>query len=107
MVDIVSTFRKMSTKSDQAQGRTFPLAKLQSHPADRVTVLAASSWAMANCFEIEKKLGKLRAAWYVDGRIAKNLRGVNRSTRHRLELFPSGQERVVHAFNGHLWDGAV
>jgi hypothetical protein len=61
---------------------------------------------MANCFEIEKRLGHLRAGWYVDGRVASRLEGITSSTKHKVSLLPSGQERVVRAFKGYLWDHA-
>ena len=62
---------------------------------------------MANCFEIEKKLGKLRAAWYVDDRIAKELDGASPSQTHEVELLPSGRHRTVHSYKGYLWNSAI
>jgi len=88
------------------KGRTFPVAHASGGqpPAGRVTVLEASSWAMANCFQIEKTLGKLRASWYIDGRIVRKLGArVGPSQKHKVELFPSGKPRVVHTYSGYLW----
>ena len=87
------------------KGRTFPVVHRGQQPptGGRVTVIEASSWAMANCFEIEKKLGGLRASWYVDGRIVRKLGTTNSSQRHKVRLFPSGEPRVVHTYRGYLW----
>jgi hypothetical protein len=101
-VDVIKRSYAVAVK-----GRTFPALPGPVPSSMNVTVLEASSWAMANCFEIEKKLGKLRAAWYVDGRIATRLPGVSPSAKHRVELFPSGQLRTVHSYKGDLWGSAV
>lgn len=85
------------------KGRTFPVAQAGSQAPARVTVIEASSWAMANCFEIEKKLGGLRASWYVDGRIARRIGSTQPSQQRKVQLFPSGHPRVVHAYKGYLW----
>lgn len=86
------------------KGRTFPELHSVDPGSTRVTVMKASSWAMANCFEIEKRLGKYRASWYVDGRIARKLSGTCRSRQHSVELLPSGHPRVVHSYPGYLWN---
>jgi hypothetical protein len=101
-VDAIKTSYAVAVK-----GQTFPVMEIPETASDRVTVLQASSWAMANCFEIEKKLGKLRAAWYVDGRIARKLRGTNQSKRRKVALLPSGQRRTIHTYFGYLWNIAV
>jgi len=101
-VDVIKTSYAVAVK-----GQTFPAPEAIEIASDRVTVLQASSWAMANCFEIEKKLGSLGAAWYVDGRIATKLRGTNQSKKHKVALLPSGQQRTVHTYLGYLWDDAV
>jgi len=84
------------------RGQTFPTAPESQTP--NLTVLRASSWAMANCFEIEKKLGRFRASWYVDGRIARKLQGVGPSSTHSVALFPSNRRRVVYCYKDSLWD---
>lgn len=88
------------------KGRTFPKVPKQEPTSKNVTVLEASSWAMANCFQIEKTLGRVRAAWYVDGRIARKLTGVGPSRVRKVELLPSRQPRTVHLYTAYLWDGA-
>lgn len=89
------------------KGQTFPTQLLPKPSLGHVTILGASSWAMANCFEIEKRLGKIRAGWYVDGRIARKLRGTNQARKHQVALFPSGRSRAVHSYKGYLWGTAV
>ena len=52
------------------KGRAFPYATYPSRKSG-VTIIEASSWAMANCFEVEKALGaKWQKPWYIDIRIA-------------------------------------
>jgi hypothetical protein len=89
------------------KGRTFPAVSLPVVASEQVTVLDASSWAMANCFEIERHLRSFRAAWYVDERIASKLTGTTPSTVHKVPLLPSGKPRVVRAFKDYLWNHAV
>ena len=100
-VDAIRTSYAVAVK-----GRTFPAIEVPEI-SSRVTVLQASSWAMANCFEIEKKLRRLRAAWYVDERIATKLRGTSRSKKSNVALLPSGQQRTIHTYRGYLWSSAV
>jgi hypothetical protein len=87
------------------KGQAFPLVfKRTSEP--RVTVIETSSWAMANCFEIEKTIGKLKKVWYVDGRIAKKIRTKQSSEQHNVKMYPSGRERSVHVYGSYLWTQA-
>ncbi|MBI3004773.1 MAG: hypothetical protein HYY49_05090 [Ignavibacteriales bacterium] len=94
----------MSSYAIAVKGQTFPSLRKQGRSPANVTFLEASSWAMANCFEIERRLKKLRASWYVDGRIANKLRGTTRSTKHKVQLYPSGQSRAVHSYKDYLWE---
>lgn len=51
-----------------------PIFEGQIAEQPRVIRLKTSSYAMGNCFLIEKRLGdKLEKPWYIDGRIAKCL----------------------------------
>jgi hypothetical protein len=94
------------------KGQAFPqldtLVVASQNPG--VTVISASSWAMANCFEIEQELRKRkwRKPWYVDIRIAGKIQ-----TRQRFEemkvpgmLGAGGRRkpRVICAFSGYLWN---
>ena len=65
----------------------------------RLTVIEASSWAMANCFEIEKKLCKLKQFWYVDERIARKIQTDKASQEHEV-MYPTGHARNVHVYEG-------
>lgn len=96
-VDRIQTSYAIAVK-----GRAFP-SELGSSKHAPVTVIEASSWAMANCFEIEKELRRLRKSWYLDSRIAKRLQLSQLSQKHRVKMYPSGSERAVHVFNGYLW----
>ena len=72
-----------------------------------VTVVKASSWAMANCFKIEKELGHLKRPWYIDSRIAAKIRTKQSFEDRTLELYGSRMPRVIRAFSGYLWDAAT
>ncbi len=56
------------------KGQTFPLNEPSANL--RATILQTSSWAMANCFEIEKVLRREQASWYVDTRIVRKVQGL-------------------------------
>jgi len=73
----------------------------------RVTVIEASSWAMANCFEIERQLGHLKQPWYVDERIASKIQTDSGSQKHEISMYPSGRLRCVHVYDGYLWRTAA
>lgn len=90
------------------KGRAFPVLPSGDAVASRLTRLHASSWAMANCFEIEKALGNKRAAWYVDGRIGRQLPSTSEFRKYPAKLLPSGRLRVIHCFGSYIWpsDGA-
>jgi hypothetical protein len=94
------------------KGRVFPALDTTAAAAQNsgVTVIRASSWAMANCFEIEheSKKQKWRKPWYVDIRIAGKI-----ETRQRFEemkvpgMLGAGgrkQHRTIRAFSGYLWN---
>jgi hypothetical protein len=73
----------------------------------RVTVIEASSWAMANCFEIEKQLGHLKQPWYVDERIASKITTDRASKKHEVSMYPSGGTRSIHVYDGYLWTASA
>lgn len=74
----------------------------------RVTVIEASSWAMANCFEIERILGpKWRKPWYIDVRIINKIKTMKPSGQEKVKLLPTGIERQVCVFGGDLWGEAA
>lgn len=76
---------------------------LAEHP--RAVILKTSSWAMANCFLIEKKLGRHRADWYIDSRITKGAGLSVPSSSKRIALLPKKERRTIHMFKGHLRAG--
>jgi hypothetical protein len=88
------------------RGQTFPELP-GSPPVDkqvteqpRAVVIKASSFALANCFQIEAALGKKhRAAWYVDERLRTALPTPPWRTE-RVSLLPTGEAREILMFNG-------
>jgi hypothetical protein len=85
------------------KGRAFPPSAADL----RVTVIRASSYAMANCFEIEAeaKSKKLRSAWYVDVRIARKVPQARSPEWIAVSLLPGGKRRRVYVHDGYLWGG--
>lgn len=86
------------------KGRAFPS---NAGSDGRVTVIKASSYAMANCFEIEAeaKSKKLRKAWYIDVRIARRVREARAPDWITVPLLPGGKHRRVYVHGGYLWCG--
>ena len=65
----------------------------------RVTILQASSWAMANCFSIEKLLKRHRASWYVDTLIVEKVRGLGTEyLKRKVRMLPKNRERTVFLY---------
>ena len=85
------------------KGKAFPD---QGEAHERVIIIAASGWAMANCFEIEaairtKKLK--RGRWYVDHRIARSIEPDRVSKQiKKIEMLPKRELRAVHVYGGYL-----
>lgn len=89
------------------KGQAFPQLGLPAGAADQgLIVIEASSWAMANCFEIERQVKDWRRQWYVDIRIAREI-VTSRSFEERkfsmLGARGERRERAVRGFNGCLW----
>ena len=100
-VDLIARCYAIAVK-----GQVFPI---NIPPADaRVTVIEASSYAMANCFRIEKqaKTKKRRNDWYVDVRIAGNVRRARTAKWIAVSMLPSGKCRRVYTHDGYLWKDA-
>ena len=87
------------------KGRAFP--SNADPDGTRVTVISASSYAMANCFEIEAeaKSKELHKAWYIDVRIARKIRVARAPEWVAVPLWPGGKQRRVYVHNGYLWGG--
>ena len=87
------------------KGRAFP--SNADPDGTRVTVIEASSYAMANCFEIEAeaKSKRLRKAWYIDVRIARMVREARAPEWITVPLLPGGKRRRVYVHGGHLGGG--
>ena len=68
----------------------------------RAVVLKTSSWAMANCFLIEKDLGHHRADWYIDSRISDGAGLPKPFASENIGLLPKREPRTIDMFNGQL-----
>lgn len=77
-----------------------PITDGASSLPSRAVILKASSWAMANCFLIEKKLGRHRADWYIDSRITEGANLPAPFASKRIELLPKKKRRMIHMFKG-------
>ena len=66
----------------------------------RAVVLKTSSWAMANCFLIEKELGHHRADWYIDSRITEGVSLPAPIASEAITLLPKREQRTIHMFKG-------
>jgi hypothetical protein len=72
----------------------------------RFVYLKASSYAFANCFEVEKELckrKKLRMDWYIDSRIVQKIPVLAKCDRYGVAMLPSGRKRYVHVLKGPIW----
>lgn len=92
------------------EGRIFPAneylpgPELNGADSSKVTVLKTSSWAMANCFEIERELRrlKLKKNWYIDSRVTKGLRRPSREDM-QVTLLPANRKRALSMYDDYLW----
>jgi hypothetical protein len=89
------------------KGQAFPDLEsrgVRPDEAGRLHVIEASSWAMANCFEVEKKLGRHEMSWYVDSRIAKRAPSREPDLKRRIALPPTRGLRYIHMFRSWIWE---
>lgn len=99
----------MSVYGISVQGMAFPQDMFESAVFNgqiahqpRAIVLKTSSWAMANCFRIEKVLGHNRADWYIDSRITVGADLPPPFASEAIDLLPKNESRDVHMFNGSI-----
>jgi hypothetical protein len=72
----------------------------------RFVFIKASSYAFANCFEVEEELCKkkgLKMDWYVDSRIVRKIPTFPKCKRHYVKMLPSRRKRYVHVHKGSIW----
>lgn len=70
----------------------------------KAVYIRASSMAFANCFLVEKELGKeYKKSWYVDVRIAKHIHVAKKPLKKSLTLFPGNSRREIYMYDGDLW----
>ncbi len=90
------------------KGQAFPSVQdaAEASGNSSVTFVRASSWAMANCFEIEKKVPKEQhSPWALDEWIAERIQADRPCSRRiALPMLPSGKRRNIHLFDGCLWE---
>ncbi len=70
----------------------------------RFVYIKASSMAFANCLEIAKNLQKYKAAFYVDSRIAEQIKTNVHFKSHRIKLLPH-QTLQIRIYYKDLWGG--
>lgn len=88
------------------RGKSFPSSDSrapQTALGAKITIIEASSWALANCFLIEKKLSHYRKSWYLDHRVFASIRTTQQCVTQSVALYPRLQKRKVHMFDGYLW----
>jgi hypothetical protein len=88
------------------KGRTFPpvRASVSVMQGPRVTVVEASSWAMANSLEIPAKVQPLRGTWYIDDRVARRIRTKQPHAKKAVPFLPSKTPRTVRVYKDYLWN---
>lgn len=68
----------------------------------RAVLMKTSSWAMANCFLIEKALGHHRADWYIDSRITTGADLPKPFASEATALLPKSEPRRIDMFKGSI-----
>lgn len=88
------------------QGLAFPkdsqVESVSHGNESRVVVLRTSSWAMANCFAIEKTLKRMLADWYIDSRITKDIQLPAPFKSKKVRLLPENKFRIINMYKGFL-----
>jgi hypothetical protein len=72
----------------------------------RFVFLRTSSYAFADCFEVEKKLKGLKKEkmdWYVDSCIVQKIPTFPKCEHLDFEMLPSGGKLTVHLIKGSIW----
>jgi len=87
------------------KGQAFPPPP--KYAQDNFVFLQASSYAFANCFTIEKELGKkYQKPWYVDCWIADHIKTPKRPMKEKVKLMPYSRKRYVYIYDGYLWNNS-
>ena len=87
------------------KGKAFPSVE-STRPS---VIVIESSWALANCFQIEKEARRRRwrYAWYIDSRIAMKIKTATNSRTEKVELLPNDKNRAIHLYDTYLWNGIL
>lgn len=84
------------------QGAISPRRNEHLTTEPRAVLLKTSSWAMANCFRIEKALKRFKADWYIDSRITKGVVLPKPMASEDVHLLPKEAKRTVLMYSGYL-----
>lgn len=98
---------RVSMYAISVKGLAFPQdimspAIFNAHIADqpRAVVLKTSSWAMANCFLIEKAPGHHRSDWYIDSKITAGANLPKPFASEVIDLLLKNEPRTIKMFKG-------
>lgn len=103
----IEDVERLKAKIDEQHRCHVVCIKGQSFPAPtfprgtrkpRTVYLSASSFAFANCFIVESRLGKHRAGWYIDSRIARKIEIRRADSIEKVKLLPTNVERAIHMY---------
>lgn len=90
------------------EGLAFPPPLLQQEGyQEKFVYVRGSSYALTNCFVIERELREKQKPWYVDSRIAKRINPTARYTREMVTMQPTGKKRYVYIYQDYLWSGSL
>lgn len=81
------------------KGTSFPPPPPKPRCLPKYSFLTVSSWALANCFKIEKELGKYRKLFYIDGRIIRQGAMRPGDEISDMTMLPKYYKRAVHMYN--------
>ena len=100
LIDFKSNMEKFCGQKFYAicvKGKTFPNHNIEKN--GRAIFLRTSSWAMANCFEIEKCFNKKhKMDWYLDSWITNGIVLNNPDAIDHVRLLPNNEERAIHLY---------
>jgi hypothetical protein len=84
------------------RGQAFPELETDVAVERRSTVVKASSYALANCFEIEHALREEKAIWCLDSRLQSAVKKESRKIAE-VRLLPYGKARSILLFDEDLY----
>jgi hypothetical protein len=83
------------------KGQSFPAPTIRSsNHKPHAIYLSASSLAFSNCFDVEQRLKRYHADWYIDSRITAKIDARTPDNSAALKLLPGNVSRDIHMFRG-------